>query len=300
MRDAISAIISSVLAGLQADSPDLTKSNIEDLLQAAAALLGQFTVETYPPGVTLCVEGSEEDRFYVIASGEVAIHKQIERSGTKELLATKGAGEFFGEMALVLNAPRSADVVTTAPCILLEVDRRAFKKATRISPHLASLMSQRTIENLDANRQIEQNRQNRRGPARRFRLFTSYSSRDREFVSQLVEHLQQRLGNNNVDIWIDRAGIRSGDKWDRAIEEALMSCNAMLLMLSEHSVASENVADEYIFYKEEKKPIIPIMIGRCARPVAVRRYQYIDFSRELYADGLAQLHARILELVDEQ
>ena len=55
MRDAISTIISSVLAGLQASSPDQTKSNIEDLLQAAAALLGQFTVETYPPGVTLCV-----------------------------------------------------------------------------------------------------------------------------------------------------------------------------------------------------------------------------------------------------
>lgn len=295
MRDAISAIISSVLAGLQTESQDQTKNNIEDLLQSIAALLGQFTVETYPPGVKLCVEGSEEDRFYVIASGEVAIHKQIERSGAKELLATKGAGEFFGEMALVLNAPRSADVVTTTHSIMLEVDRRAFKKATRISPHLASLMSQRTIENLDANRHIEQNR---RGPARRFRLFTSYSSYDRDFVSQLVEHLQKRLGDNSVDIWIDRAGIRGGDKWDRAIEEALMSCDAMLLMLSEHSVTSENVADEYIYYKEEKKPIIPIMIEKCTRPVTVRRYQYIDFSRELYADGIAQLHARILELAD--
>jgi CRP-like cAMP-binding protein len=296
MRDAISALITSMLAGLQADSADQTKNNIEDLLQAAAALLGQVTVETYPSGVRLCTEGQEEDRFYIIAGGAVAIYKQIGAASAKELLATKGVGEFFGEMALVLNAPRSADVVTTAPSMMLEVDRRAFKKATRISPHLASLMSQRTIENLDANWHIEQNR---RGPARRFTLFTSYSSRDRDFVSQLVEHLQQRLEDNNVDIWIDQAGIRGGDKWDRVIEEALMSCDAMLLMLSESSVASENVADEYIYYKEEKKPIIPIMIEKCARPVAVRRYQYIDFSRELYADGLAQLHARILELADE-
>lgn len=186
MREAISAMITNVLAGLETDSPDQTKNNIEDLLQAIAAVLGQFTVETYPPGVTLCVEGKEEDRFYVIAQGEVAIYKQIGQSNQKELLATKGTGEFFGEMALVLNAPRSADVITTADSIMLELDRRAFKKATRISPHLAAMMSQRTIENLDANWHKEQDRLGR-SATRTFRLFTSYSSRDREFVSQLVE-----------------------------------------------------------------------------------------------------------------
>lgn len=300
MREAISAMIGNVLTGLQDDeNPEATKNNIEDLLQSIAAVLGQFTVETYPPNVTLCVEGKEEDKFYVIAKGAVAIYKKIGQSGQKELLATKTAGEFFGEMALVLNAPRSADVVTTEDSIMLELDRRAFKKAIRISPHLAGLMSQRTIENLDANWHKEQNMRGR-AAVRTFRLFTSYSSKNRDFVQGLVDDLQERLVDNHVEIWIDHAGIRGGDKWDRVIEEALISCDAMLLMLSEQSVLSDNVRDEWNFYKEEDKPIIPILIEKCMRPPLLRRYQYIDFSKELYSDALAQLHARILELADER
>ncbi len=298
MREAISTLISSILAGLQADNAEETKNNIEDLLQSVAAVLGQFTVETYPPGITLCTEGRMEDRFYVIAQGEVAIYKQIGQRSEKELLATKGPGEFFGEMALVLNAPRSADVITTANSIVLELDRRAFKKATRISPHLAGLMSQRTIEHLDTNWHKEHDRRGA-APPRRFSLFTSYSSSDREFASRLVEHLQSRLDDNNVTVWIDKASIRGGDKYDRVIEEALIKCDAMLLLLSERSVASENVRDEYTYYKEENKPIIPILVEKCTRPPLLRRYQYIDFTKELYADALAQLHARILELADE-
>lgn len=296
MRDVLVEIIGNILSGLESADSETMKNEMEDLLQAISSVIGQLKVETYPPNTRLCTEGAEEDKFYIIAKGEVAVYKQIGEASEKQLLAHKSAGEFFGEMALVLNAPRSADVVTTQESIMLELDRRAFKKSTRISSRLADLMSQRTINQLDANWQKEQEVRGKRKIA--YQLFTSYSRQDEKFVRDLADNLQKSLADNNVTIWMDKTHIRPGDRWDQAVEDALDKCEAMLLILSENSTQSENVRDEWSYYIDEQKHIIPVLMEKCKRPPRLRRYQYIDFSDQIYADALAQLHARILELAD--
>lgn len=296
MREAMVDLLTNILGDLKQSDPEAAKVEMEDLLQAVASVIGQLKVETYPPDVRLCLEGADEDKFYIIARGQVAIYKQLVSGEEKQLLAHKGPGEFFGEMALVLNQPRSADVVTTEESIMLELDRRAFKKSTRISSRLANLMSQRTMSQLDENWQKEQEI---RGVRKRstFSLFTSYSRQDEEIVQKVVDNIQDSLADNKVKVWMDQKDIRPGDRWDVSVDEALASNNAMLLFLSEHSVKSENVRDEWSYYIDEQKPIIPVLIEKCNRPARLRRYQYIDFSGD-DPGALAQLHARILELAD--
>ena len=74
----------------------------------------------FQAGETLFREGDHGDRLYVLIAGQVHIQKR--RDGNREVLATLGIGECFGEMALVDQEPRSADAIAASPCMVIEVN----------------------------------------------------------------------------------------------------------------------------------------------------------------------------------
>ena len=76
------------------------------------AMLAVAEKRAHPTGTVLCREGRLEHTFYVIVDGMVAITRQLQDGGSRHL-NSRGPGEFFGEMALIDNAPRAATVVTT-------------------------------------------------------------------------------------------------------------------------------------------------------------------------------------------
>jgi hypothetical protein len=92
-------------------------------LPVLESLARQSTRLEVPAGTTVITEGAPGDLFYVIDSGEVAA------SAGQRLLRTEGPGEFFGEIALLRNVPRTATVVTTAPTVLFALEREPFLEA---------------------------------------------------------------------------------------------------------------------------------------------------------------------------
>lgn len=100
------------------------------------AKLAALTIEReFPKGAVICQEDAIEHSFYVIAEGRVEI---VKRLGVEEVqLFVRGPGEFFGEMALIENAPRSATVRTLQPCHLLEVDEAVFDQLLKDNPEVA-------------------------------------------------------------------------------------------------------------------------------------------------------------------
>jgi CRP-like cAMP-binding protein len=64
-------------------------------------------------------EGDRAESMYVLESGEVALLKHWE--GKSHVLGHLGAGDCFGEMALLDLFPRSASVLATAPCTAIEL-----------------------------------------------------------------------------------------------------------------------------------------------------------------------------------
>jgi hypothetical protein len=104
--------------------------------------------------------------------------------------------------------------------------------------------------------------------------FFSYAHKDSEFVLKLAKELRA-IG---VKVWLDQLDIFGGQRWDRAIEGALRTCQGMIAVLSPESLASNNVMDEVSYALEEGKLVVPILLRVCVIPFRLRRVQYIDFT----------------------
>jgi monovalent cation:H+ antiporter-2, CPA2 family len=84
-------------------------------------LLPMFRPRSASPGEKIIRRGERADRMYFISSGSVEV--QVD-GRTVEL----GAGDFFGEMALLTGDRRNADVIALDFCQLLVIDRREFNQ----------------------------------------------------------------------------------------------------------------------------------------------------------------------------
>ena len=78
------------------------------------------------PGTVLVREGEPGDRFYVLVSGVAGVSQSS--LGERRILR---AGEFFGEVALTMNVPRTATVTAMTPCVVASCDAAAFDELVR-------------------------------------------------------------------------------------------------------------------------------------------------------------------------
>ncbi len=74
----------------------------------------------YPPGTQVIAEGTQGDRFFLIASGVASVAQ-----GSKEI-KTYQAGDYFGETALILAQPRNASVFAKTALDVIEIERYDF------------------------------------------------------------------------------------------------------------------------------------------------------------------------------
>lgn len=81
-------------------------------------------------------QGEHGDAMFLILEGEVRVRLMIAQKETT--LTTLAAGEFFGEMTLFDQGPRSADVVANNDSTLLKISHSAFTKLISDAPDLAT------------------------------------------------------------------------------------------------------------------------------------------------------------------
>jgi CRP/FNR family cyclic AMP-dependent transcriptional regulator len=81
-------------------------------------------------------QGETDDGMYLILEGELRVRLMI--GGKETILATLGAGECFGEIALFDQGPRSADVVSNKLSVLLKISAEAFERLRREAPELSA------------------------------------------------------------------------------------------------------------------------------------------------------------------
>ena len=98
--------------------------------------------------------GDPTDSLYIVLSGRLKVMMSDE-DGKEVILSILGPGEFFGEMGLIDDAPRSASVVAIEACELLAINRRDFKKCLADNFEMAMAVMRGLVRRLrEADRKI--------------------------------------------------------------------------------------------------------------------------------------------------
>ena len=96
---------------------DFSEAEVEEVIKASQWL-------EFDPGTTIIVEGAVDNSFYIMVSGEVAVHK----AGTD--LGILGPGDCFGEMALAGNRSRSATIQARSAVTAMKVRASLIEQAS--------------------------------------------------------------------------------------------------------------------------------------------------------------------------
>ncbi|MBE9503418.1 MAG: cyclic nucleotide-binding domain-containing protein [Proteobacteria bacterium] len=103
--------------------------------------------EEHKSGDKIFAEGDSGDRLYIIDTGAVRISKNIPGIG-EEALCVLNAGDYFGEMALIDNAPRSADALSHEDVCLLAVSKADLEALMEKNKELAYKLLWKFVETL--------------------------------------------------------------------------------------------------------------------------------------------------------
>ncbi|WP_435260534.1 family 2B encapsulin nanocompartment shell protein [Streptomyces sp. 1222.5] len=124
--------------------------NLDDSTVGRLAEL--FRPEQYAPGTPIVTKGDLADRFYVLAQGKVEVWT-TSPSGGRVSLAILRDGDYFGEMAILREEPRSAHVTALTPCLVLSLARGEVEDLLRDSEDIRASLEAAAAERANDRRE---------------------------------------------------------------------------------------------------------------------------------------------------
>ncbi|MBI5755254.1 cyclic nucleotide-binding domain-containing protein [Candidatus Peregrinibacteria bacterium] len=121
--------------------PILKNLNEED----ESAIIKNITLQYFPAGYEVFIQGKEGDSMYIIKRGSVNITRDHEK------VATLHENDFFGEMALFSNEPRNASAVTETEGELFALNKEDFCALLLKDQHMADHISAEFVKRLKQN-----------------------------------------------------------------------------------------------------------------------------------------------------
>jgi CRP-like cAMP-binding protein len=114
-------------------------------LSACAAVVGE------PAGAVVVRQGEIGDAFYLIAAGELRVLVGEGRGHEPREVARLGAGQFFGEMAVLTRQPRSATVVAVSATELVRFERDPVLAVLNDYPAVREIIGSVGLQRSEAN-----------------------------------------------------------------------------------------------------------------------------------------------------
>lgn len=115
--------------------------------RAIAEAARRLRTVRYRPGQRVISQGERGEDFYIVVRGTLdVVHQQDD--GSDRVLKSLGAGQSFGEIALLSDVPRTATVVARTDSEILVMDRETFRGIVSSAPGAASDMSDRAEASL--------------------------------------------------------------------------------------------------------------------------------------------------------
>jgi CRP-like cAMP-binding protein/di/tricarboxylate transporter len=150
-----------VAAGTEPDGTDVLRLAHMDLLAGVdvfasldrvdlARLAGYLEPRHFADGEVVFYQGETGDSLYIVTDGRVCVYSIATDSGTQTEFATLGPGQYFGEIALILNEPRTASVRAIGEAEVLRLERGRFLELIRRNPTVALTVTTKIIGHLRA------------------------------------------------------------------------------------------------------------------------------------------------------
>lgn len=207
--------------------PGIKAEEIEDIISKS-------TVHTYPGGTVLCHEDAIEHTFYMLLEGDVEVSKGINKREIR-LLKTLMAGDFFGEMALIHNAPRAATVAAKTDVVTLELEKDAFGQILKRSPSMAMAMVREISNRLRQNDEmaIEDLRVRAAELAEAYERLAQEDFTRREFVTNVAHELRTPLMAASGYLQILQKGMLSGAALNDAIDTTARNVTQIVSLVND-------------------------------------------------------------------
>lgn len=214
-------------------------------------LVYQLLGETANPGSMALTESDLLDLLEAIASGDPALPADLRNQFKEKSFLFLGCGlqkyylrVLLHVLGLSRSGQRSFALETTAPTENQESSPRSLAESVWFYE-----VGYRTLKFLDLEEEkflgdlrnlweekhpdagFRPTGTTERGEsADRPKAFVSYVKEDKEFAEQLVSELE----GNGIETWIDVQGLRRGDNWERALQDAIKEVDFFIVLLSRH------------------------------------------------------------------
>src|SRR5258706_3010792 len=245
------------------------------------------------------IDEIEDTRPYV---REAAVQKLARILAGKNIGLARSARNALEKIAAEDDSRRVAQVAKEALESITQVTRTEIpisesrpldEKAdgTKISPKEKSedYAAQKEKNNISANIKTEVPSQKTK------EIFISYSRQDQKSVDHIVEKMEKA----GLKVWIDREDIKAGKLWRTQIVQAIDTCKAFVLMLSPHSVISENVRKEIDLAQDSGCNIFIVMLSQVQFPAEIR-YQLAGIQHiDIQSLGLNNGSDKLIETLKE-
>jgi CRP-like cAMP-binding protein len=110
---------------------------VRDLpLEEVGVIAGTLHRVQHEAGSVVARQGAPADKFLIVVEGEVEVSREAD--GENERVATLGPGDFFGEVAILRDSPRTATLTTLSDATLLTMDRDEFRNVVAQSLGVAA------------------------------------------------------------------------------------------------------------------------------------------------------------------
>jgi signal transduction histidine kinase len=206
--------------------PELSPTELQELDAAAEE-------QQYEPGALLCQEGEIGRRLFIISEGEAEI---FVNSDDRQMILVKNVGptEYFGEMALVNDAPRAATVRAITTCKTLEIDREAFVATIDQNPALLRAIVRQISNHLQNNDRIiiRELRKKNRALNVAYNNLSSQEKLRTDFIATLSHELRTPLTSAQGFLHLINRGAMQGSAQRSALETVTRNVEKMVDLIN--------------------------------------------------------------------
>ncbi len=202
--------------------------------QEADKFISIAEIRSYPADQVLCQEGQVESTFYIIVEGEVRVSKKVSES-EERTLNSLGRGDFFGEYALLHDAPRMATITTVGTTEVMEISRESFNRLlsrnSNVSMAMVRVVSERLRETNEMS--VEDLRLKAGELAQAYQQLAEMDFARREFLTAIAHELRTPLTAATGFLQGVKMGIVAPDQLDDALETAASNLQKIIALVND-------------------------------------------------------------------